>query len=302
MTEELDEVRGVLAALANRGNGLLQPVSTNAVTAALKWRNRSFDSGQCLDRLGKVGDVQRLPGGLWLPCSTKLFRCAGLMVAVSGLPTTRLATELGENPQKAGDCRVFAGSAITESDIRLRDFGMWCTAPESSLLWSAALIADARYWQGTLTEGMEWHDHWTPGRRSRWSELHVDVDLERGPVLARLRSRHGAAEHFLLRRNGGALQMAEVSKVEAEHHRLRYALLAAAGNPANFRIARQADGFTEVAVPRILPGPEAMVLGALGRVLTNPEEWEQVYSLPESAWPQVERILMGLGLVRSDAA
>lgn len=302
MTEELDQVRGVLAALSNRSTSLLQPVSTNAITAALKWRNRSFDVGQCLDRLGRVGDVQRLRGGLWLPCSTTLVRCAGLLVAVSGLPTTRLAAELGEDPQRLGDSRTVAGSSITESDIRLRDFGTWCSAPESSLRWSEALIANARYWQGTLTEGMEWHDHWTPGRRGRWSELHADVDLERGPVLARLRSRNGAAEHFLLRRNGSALQMAEVPKVEGEHQRLRYALLAAAGNPANFRLARQADGFTDVAVPRILPSPEAMVLGALGRVLTDPEEWEQVFGLPESAWPQVERMLMGLGLVRSDAA
>ena len=302
MTEELDQVRGVLAALSNRGTSLLQPISTNAVTAALKWRNRSFDSGQCLDRLARVGDVQRLRDGLWLPCSTTLVRCAGLLVAVSGLPTTRLAAELGEDPQRPGDSRTVVGSSIAGSDIRLRDFGTWCHAPESSLHWSEALIANARYLQGTLTEGMEWHDHWTAGRRGRWSELHPNVDLERGPVLTRLRSRHGAAEHFLLRRNGGALQMAEVPKAEGEHQRLRYALLAAAGNPATFRLARQVDGFIEVSVPRILPGPEAMALGALGRVLTDPEEWEQVFSLPESAWLQVERMLNGLGLVRSDAA
>ena len=302
MIEELDQVRGVLAALSNRSTSLLQPVSTNAITAALKWRNRSFDSGQCLDRLSRVGDVQRLRGGLWLPCSTTLVRCAGLLVVVSGLPTTRLAAELGEDPQSLGDCRTVAGSSVAESDIRLRGFGTWCRAPESSLRWSEALIANARYWQGTLTEGMEWHDHWTPGRRGRWSELHPDVDLERGPVLARLKSRYGAVEHFLLRRNGSALQMAEVPKVEGEHQRLRYALLAAAGNPAKFRLIRQADGFVEVSVPRILPGPEVMVLGALGRVLSDPEEWEQVFRLSESAWPQVGRMLMGLGLERSDVA
>lgn len=303
MTEELDKVRGVLAALSNRGtSSLLQPVSTNAITAALKRLNRSFDSGQHLDRLAKVGDVQRLRGGMWLPCSTTLVRCAGLLVAVSGLPTARLATELGEDPQRLGDSRTIAGSSIAEADIRLRDFGTWCRAPVSSLRWSEALIANARYLQGILTEGMEWHDHWAAGRRGRWRELHPDVDLERGPALARLRSRHGAVDHFLLRRFGGALQMAEVPKVEGEHQRLRYALLAAAGNPAQFRLASQADCFIEVSVPRVLPGPEAMVLAALGRALTDPDEWEQVFRLPESAWPQVERMLVGLGLVRSDAA
>jgi hypothetical protein len=302
MTGELDEVRGVLAALADRGNPLLQPVSTNAVTAALKRRNRSLDSGQCLDRLGRVGDVQRLRGGLWLPCSTTLVRCASLLVAVSGLPTPLLATELGGNPQTPGDSRTVAASSVAESDIRLRNFDSWCRAPASSLRWSDVFIANARYLQGTLTEGMEWHDHWTAGRRVRWSELYPDVDLERGPALARLRSRQGAAEHFLLRRHGGALQMADVPKVQGEHQRLRYALLTAAGNPVKFRLARQADGFIEVSVPRILPSSEAMVLAALGRALTDPGDWEQVFSLPESAWPQVERMLMGLGLVRSDAA
>jgi hypothetical protein len=302
MTEELDQVRGVLTALSNRGTALLQPVSTNALAAALKWRNRSFDSGRCLDRLGRVGDVQRLRGGLWLPCSTTLVRCAGLLVAVSGLPTTRLAAELDENPQRLGDSRTVAGSSIAETDPRLRDFGTWCRAPVSSLRWSETLIANARYLQGTLTDGMEWHDHWTAGRRGRWTELHPDVNLERGPALARLRSRHGAAEYFLLRRYGGGLQMAEVPKAEGEHQRLRYALLAAAGNPVQFRLARQAGGFIEVSVPRVLPGSEAMVLAALGRVLTAPDEWEQVFSIPESAWPQVERMLLGLGLVRSAGA
>ncbi len=301
MTEELDQVRGVLAALSNRGTALLQPVSTNAITAALKWRNRSFDSGQCLDRLGRVGDVKRLRGGLWLPCSTTLVRCAGLLVAVSGLPTPRLATELGGNPQTPGDSRTVAASSVAESDIRLRDFNTWCLAPGSSHRWSEALIANARYWQGALTEGMEWHDHWTPGIRRRWIELYPDIDLSRGPALARLRSRRGVAEYFLLRRDGGVLQITEVSKIEGEHQRLRYALLAAAGNPAMFRLDCQTNGFIEVSVPRVLPGPETMVLSALGRVLTTPDEWEQVFSISESAWPQVERMLVRLGLVRSDA-
>ncbi len=299
--EELDQVRGALAALANRGGPLLQPVSTNAVSASIRLRNRSFDSGQCLDRLRRVGDVQRLRGGLWLPCSTTLVRCSGLLIAVSGLPTFRVATELGVSPQTLGDSRTVAASSVAESDTRLRDFGTWCRAPASSRRWSETLIAGARYGQAVLTDGMEWHDHRTVGNRRRWIELHPNVDLDCGPVLARLRSRNGSAEYFLLRRNGGALQMAEVPKTEGEHQRLRYALLAAAGNPAVFRLARRAVGFIEVSVPRVLPEPEAMVLSALGRALTTPDEWEQVFSISESACPQVERMLVGLGLVRSDA-
>jgi hypothetical protein len=302
MTEDLDQVRGVLAALSNRGTSLLQPVSTNAVSAAIKLRNRTLDSGQCLNRLGSVGDVQRLPGGLWLPCSTTLIRCAGILLAVSGLPTSRLATELGENPLPLGDSRAVAASRIPPSDTRMRDFDTWCRAPISSVRWSEALMANSPYWQATLTEGMEWHDHWTEEMRWRWSVLHADVDLSRGPALARLKGRHGAAEYFLLRRNPGGLQMAEVPKAEGEHHRLRYSLLSTAGNPATFRAAVTADGFTSVSVPRHLPSPEFMVLTALANALTPPEAWEQEFRIPEAAWPQVERMLAGLGLTRSHAA
>lgn len=301
VTADLDQVRGVLAALANRGTTLLQPVSTNAVSEALKRRNRVLDSRQYLDRLSHVGDVQRLRG-LWLPCPTTLVRCAGLLVAVSGLPTPRLATELGASPLIVGDSRAVPRTSISESDIRLRDFDSWCRAPASSVRWSEALIANARYWQGTLTEGMELHDHWTAGIHRRWTELHPSVDLSRGPALARLRGFHGAAEYFLLRRHSSRLQMAEVPKDEWAHQRLRYALLAAASNPATFRSKVTLDGFREIGVPRILPTPESMVLTALGRVLTPPDDWEQVLSIPESAWPQVERMLTGLGLVRSNAA
>jgi len=300
-TVELDQVRGVLAALANRGTALLQPVSTNAVSAALTRRNRVLESGQYLDRLSRVGDVQRLRGGLWLPCSTTLVRCAGLLVAVSGLPTPRLATELGANPQTIGDSRAVVGMSISESDVRLRDFETWCRAPASSVRWSEALIANAQYWQWTLTEGMELHDHWTTGIHRRWTELHPNVDLSRGPALARLRV-HGAAEYFLLRRYSASLQMAEVLKDEGTDQRLRYALLAAAGNPTTFSSKVSSHDFREIGVPSILPAPESMVLTALGRVLTPPDPWEQVFSIPESAWPQVERMLTALGLVRSDSA
>jgi hypothetical protein len=302
MTEDLDQVRGVLAALSNRGTSLLQPVSTNAVSAAVTLRNRTLDSGQCLNRLGSVGDVQRLPGGLWLPCSTTLIRCAGILLAVSGLPTPRLATELGENPLTLGDSRAVAASCIPPSDIRLRDFDTWCRAPASSVRWSETLMANSPYWQGTLTEGMEWHDHWTAGMHWRWSELHPDVNLSRGPALARLKGRHGAAEYFLLRRNANGLQMAEVPKAGGEHQRLRYSLLSSAGNPATYRAAATADGFRRVRVPRILPIPEFMVLTALASALTPPEAWEQEFRIPEAAWPQVEQMFAGLGLARSDAA
>ena len=301
-TEELDQVRGTLAALSNRGTFLLYPVPTHAITMALNRRNRTLDSGQCLDRLGRVGDVQRLRGGLWLPCSTTLIRCASLLVAVSGLPTLRLAAELGEEPHTLGDSRAIAGSSIAESDVRLRDFSTWCRAPVSSLRWSEALIANARYSQAALIDGMEYHDHWTVGVRQRWAELCSDVDLLHGPALARFRSRPGAAEYFILRRDLGSLQMAEVPKSEGEHQRLRYALLASAGNPSEFHVIRQSDGFIEVGVPRILPSAEAMVLTALGRAFTSPDEWVQKFSVPEPAWPQVQRMLVALGLIRSDAA
>jgi hypothetical protein len=297
MTEELDQVRGVLASLSNRGAAVLQPVTTSAIAAALKRRNRNFDSGRCLERLSRVGDVQRLPGGTWLPCPTSLVQCADLIIAVSGLPTSRLVTELGTLPQGYGDSRVLTVPSIAKSDIRVRDFGSWCRAPASSLRWSEALIENSQYRQGLVTEGMEWHDHVTAGKRRRWSDLHPTLKLECDPVLARLRSKHGRTEYFLLRGHGGALQMAEVKKEEGQHQRLRYALLASAGNHEKYRSSRKEGNSIEVSVPRTLPDPEAMVLAALGRLHSKPDDWEQVFNLPEASWPQVERMLRALGLV-----
>jgi hypothetical protein len=302
MTGELDQVRGVLAALANRGTSLLQPVSTNAVLAALRRRNRELDTGKCLGRLSHVGDIQRLRGGLWLPCSTTLVRCAGLLIVVSGFPTPRLAIELGVHPVTMGDSRVITGASVSEPDIRLRDFDTWCRAPTSSIRWAESFIVNAQYWQGTLMEGMQWHDHWSERIHRRWNELDANVDLSRGPVLARIRHRHGAAEYFLLRRGRPGLEIAEVPISEGTHQRLRYALLAASGNPAAFRLTRSAGGFVEIVAPLDLPGPESMVLSALARALTPTNAWEQMLSIPEAALPQVERMLTGLGLVRRDAA
>jgi hypothetical protein len=149
---------------------------------------------------------------------------------------------------------------------------------------------------------MEWHDHWTPKIRIRWSELHRDVDLSRGIALGRLKGRHGTATYLVLRRNGGVLEMADVSMADGSHHRLRYALLAAAGNSEQYRSTPVADDLQEVEVTRVLPAPESMVLSALGRALTAPDAWDQVFQIPEAAWPQVEAMLTGLGLIRSDAA
>lgn len=299
MTEDLDQVRGVLTSLANRGASLLQPVSTNAVSGALKRRNRILDSDDCLNRLSRVGDVQRLRGGYWLPCPTTLVRCAGLLVAISGSPTRRLAAELGEDPLTIGDSRIVLGMSIADTDIRLRRFDTWCSAPESSLRWAETLIRNARYWRATLTEGMEWYDLRTARNHSRWNELRLDTDISRGPALARLRGRQGS-EYFLLRRSGDGFEIAEVSKHQSEHQRLRYALLAAAGNPAPFRLVDTGDGFVELSVPRILPAPESMVLTALGHTLTPPDAWEQVIRVPESAWPQIAKMLAALGLALSE--
>lgn len=303
MSEELDQVRGVLAALANRGAPLLQPVFTSAVSAALRWRNRVLESGECLNLLSEVGDVQCLPGGLWLPCPTTLVRCAGLLVVVSGLPTSRLAGELGgQVPLTLGISRTVSANSIAEYDIRMRDFFSWCRAPVSSVVWAENLIANMQYRSGTVIEGMEWHDHWTPGIDRRWSEFRSDVELSRNVVLARFSGRSRVAVYFVLRRNGNRLEMADVPKSEGMHQRIRYALLAAAGNPAIYRSVPASDGIRDVSVPRILPSPEFMVLSALGNSLTPPDAWEQVFRIPESAWPQIEQMLAGLGLARSDAS
>ena len=301
ITGVLDEVRGLLSSLANRGRAFLEPISSIALSGALRRRSRDVDVVLCLERLHKIGDVQRLPGGYWLPAPTTLVKCAELYAVVSGWPTTWLSETFGAEVTQGGIGRVIQVTAVPDPRHLEAPFVAWCRAPDRTDIWTEDFIKEAPFSTVELGVGLEIFNHWDSVSGTRWGPYGSLASAPKGIAYGRKKDPFGARVYFLIRSNSeGIVDCMQVPREQGTHHRLKYGLLALAGQPQEF-LALEYPSHVRVKLPRHLPDPEDRLLDAIGRVTLRDEDWYQIVEIPNLAWPQVEKVLYGLGFVRETA-
>ena len=290
----LDQVRGVLFAAANRHDRFFESVSTQAIRFALARRGRDGSPVEALDELHRVGDVQRLGRGRWLPCVTAAVQVARIFVLLSGMPTRILSRVTNRHIFGNGSCRL-VGECPTEDGIASQQFELWCGAPSSSAEWTTQILRTASYPLEVMSR-LEYFNHWDRFVSHRWSYALPRSTPASHVVVAREKGSTGTL-YFLCRVvDSTPSALHELSKDWNQAFRLGFGLRALMGNPATYAL-RNSDGDTcEVITPAFLPSREQKVLRALGPVVKLQGASQNVTTIHVAAWPQIELMLRALGL------
>jgi hypothetical protein len=293
--DTLDQVRGVLCALANRGETYFSPISTLSIRFSLDRRNREIAPADTLQLLYAIGDVQRLPGGYWLPVPTTLVQLGELAVVISGTPTQRLEDYLGTPVRSSGYSRVVPHLHVTTSSLPRRSFASWCGAPSSTTDWTIQYINAAAYSRQFVDNGFECFDHWSKRTVTRWLDSRQRDKIPDGVVLSRARSPVGTLHLLCKFRGGRPLAMCEIGYEWSTAWRLALGLRALHGNHARFRVRQDSETESTLVITRFLPSEETIVLHALGSARQDTATTLGI-TLDDASVPPMVQMLISLGL------
>jgi hypothetical protein len=290
----LDEVRGVLFALSNRGGDFFEPSSTQAIRFALSRRGREASPVEALKELHDIGDAQRLSSGRWLPSTTASIEVGSLFVLLSGMPTGMLERAIAVPVCGHGSNRLVS-SLPSRGIAGSHTFTWWSGCPESTLEWTKRILATARYPMGA-TSNLEYFNHWEPFVSQRWTPSLPRSVPKIGPVVARSKGPLGTLYYLCRVEKSQAVAVQELSQDWNEAFRLGFGLRSLANNAAAFHVrSLSADEF-EIVVPKFLPSAERMVLRALGPLKELDATFQMTCKLPIGAMGKVEEMLQALGL------
>lgn len=265
-SDALDQVRGVLYALANRSEAFYCPVSTLSIRCALERRNRSIAPADTLEALYSIGDVQRLTGGYWLPVITALVPLGSSAIVISGAPTQIVEEHLRTVVRSMGYSRIASHLTEAAASLPQRTFLSWCGAPPITTVWVKQYITDAAFTRQFIDEGFECFNHWMKRTDTRWLDNHHRNSIPDGVVLARVRTPVGKL-YLLCRFLGGRpISISEIGYQWSIAWRLALGLRALQHNPSKFQVRRDDVTTATIIVTRFLPSEELMVLHALGEV------------------------------------
>lgn len=297
VAQQLDQVRGVLFAMANSGGEFLSPVSSIAIHHALAARGRKASVSDLMNRLLRVRDIQDLAEGHWLPVTTRAVVLGSCALLVSGKPTSFLKTDYGVWTFGSGLGRLVAWPSFADA-IPREPLDRWLATPYRSSDWADELVRSIQWADSLGAENMQIFDHWSRNPRTRWVESSA-LDVPDGPVAARhvFRS-HGGVDYYLLRyRRGRAEQLAELANPDLAH-RLRIALLTRAGNPRHWTMQRVDESCVRLTT-FLLPDDEMRLLETIAWI----ENSDGVLSanVPTGAADVVRDVLSRLGLTEREA-
>jgi hypothetical protein len=292
--DTLDQVRGVLCALANRSETYFNPVSTLSVRFALERRNRELAPANSLQLLYSIGDVQRLPGGYWLPVPTTLMPLGSSTMVISGAPNQTLEEQLGTAVRSRGYSRLVSHLPGHSSPYPQRTFASWCGAPENTAAWTTRYLNDARYSSQFIDEGIECFDHWSKRALTRWLDKSRWATIPNGIVVSRVRS--PVVTFYLLCkfRASRLTAVIEIGRERSIAWRLIFGLRALANNHAWFRVRRDSETESTLFVTRFLPTEEEMALYSLGDVQEDGATLR--ITLDDTVVPSMVQMLSSLGL------
>jgi hypothetical protein len=295
----LDQLRGVLFALANRGETFFEPVSTLAIKHGLARRNVQLQPAALLDELHSVRDIQRLGHGFWLPCETSLVSIGDIVVALSGMPSEFLERELDCTLFGSGSCRLFHRGSRSHSGARHLSLSSWCRAPESTPHWALETIRAACSSHQPLDVShlrLEYFNHWDPTVGRRWTARVPSSMPPDTETLARQTDPTGTLYYVCKFENARSRGVYELDGNSSQAMRLGFGLRALAENSASYDVVRIDPQSIELRLPSFMPSEERMVVRALGEINAIADTSFYTATLPLGAWSGVEALLIGLGL------
>jgi hypothetical protein len=292
--DTLDQIRGVLCALSNRGESFCSPVSTLSIRFALARRNRELAPADHLKLLYSIGDVQSLPGGYWLPVPTTLVPLGqSSAIVISGAPTQTLEGQLGTVVSAPGYSRqIFRSSRHTTTHPH-RTFASWCRTPMDTVEWTKHYLDHATFASQFVDEGFETFDHWSRRTNVRWIDKERRASVPDGAILSRMRTHVGTLYALFKFRRSRPIAYVEIEDRDTAW-RLALGLRAIANSHAIFRVRRVSESKSTLSVTRFLPSEELTTLRALGTV--QEEGATLSFTLHEPVVPTTVQMLLSLGL------
>lgn len=286
----LDEVRGVLCYKSNNGGHFLAPISSIALTSALRVRQVDADIPELLRILCSLKDVQDLPHGHWVPVPTHKICFDQCSVVISGYPSQILEKDLEISIGGSGIGRI---ALSTNTNLTQIPLSVWLGAPSSSPDWCEQQVREANFGDPLGWDDLEVFNHWTSRSVSRWLPA-SGINRSSDYVFARTRGNDRPRSYHLIRLGDNKVNGLHDFPVGFDSRRLSLNLLARNGNAYTFSLSETNSEAALLRAP-FLPEAESRALRVLGPVHEGTRGIEA--RIPATSAAAMRTLLLNLSLL-----
>jgi hypothetical protein len=249
-----------------------------------------------LNFLRRLGDIETIGSGFYLPVPTYLVPFGDWAILVSGLPVQELRRLYGEDVLVPGLARVVRNSTSVTA-IPCRPSADWLRTPRSTETWTDDLIRGTRFIEPQGCGGLDIYNTSRSQGPLGWKSIDQVSRHPQCTCLARRRHTTGERSYYLLRLGArGINAMAELELKGSEIRRLQLGVRALASEPLRFSITDGIDENCVVRAPSLLPDPETLFLDAVGREQRQSDGGTRWISIPKYARETAMKLLISLGL------
>jgi len=294
----LEALRALLSAAANR-SGSLAPVSALALQHELDRRLLPPSVRESLALLHRIGDIETVGRGFYLPAPTRIVPFTAWGLVLSGLPVQELARLHGLQVVSPGIARLVRDPNAA-ANIPRCPRASWLRAPRSTIEWAERTIRAAPFQAPHGWEDLEVFNVRKKLGALGWSRITTAHRKFPCTHLARNPQGFGPRTYYFLKIGRRDVEgLGDLHLRGSEIIRLQIALGALADEPFRYSIVSEEGELLVLRLP-FLPDPEKLLLECIGTLEVDPRGRGVVARIPSYTQTDVTALLCDLGLVESD--
>lgn len=294
---DIEAIRALLSAYANR-DGVPAPVSVLSLRRELTRRMMAPDTAQQIDLLRRIGDIESVGGGFYLPVSTHVVVFDEWGLLISGLPTQEIRRLYGIEITTPGSARVI--QKLPSAALISRRSGLdWLGTPRTTREWTEILIRGARFADSYGWDTLEIYNVDRRVGPLGWISAGSNIEGLTGVYLSRNAIGVGPRSYYLLRfGRAGVDGMSELHLHGTEIRRLQFGVRARAAENFLFSMSHIDEHSVLLSAP-FLPAEETKFLEAIGHVMPRSDGKGIQTNVPVFAQNVVAQCLLALGLIEA---
>jgi len=294
----LEALRALLSALANR-SGTLTPVSALALQHELDRRILPSSVREPLAQLRRIGDIETVGRGFYLPAPTRIIPFTHWGLVLSGLPVQELARLHGLQVASPGNARLVRDPNAA-GNIPRCPLVSWLRAPRSTIEWAEQTIRATPFHAPHGWEDLEVFNVRKKHGALGWSRIATAHRKSPCTYLARNPQGHGPRSYYFLKIGRRDVEgLGDLHLRGSEIIRLQIALGALADEPYRYSLVSEEGGLLVLQLP-FLPDQETLLLECIGTLEVDPRGVGVIARIPTYTQNDVMMLLYDLGLVESD--
>ncbi len=253
-----------------------------------------------MTQLRRLGDIETIGGGFYLPTPTRIVFWGDWGIVLSGLPIQELSRIDGLRPTMPGIARVIR-TLPSSCRLPLCPPIAWLRTPSSTVTWADATIRATRFHDPYGWEHLDLFNTHKKLGAFGWSKITNSHQQIPGTYLARNSQGKGPRTYYLLRVGRNDIDaLGELQIRGSDIRRLQLALMAMAGEPFRYSISSGAGDKIALRVP-FLPDQERFLLECIGTLQMDPREHWEIAWIPAYTRGAVTEVLHALSLTESGA-